>query len=44
MIGRKRGDALFAELFGGSLRAILYALDMLITFLFLRKDWQKLRP
>ena len=31
-------------LFGGSLRAILYALDMLITFLFLRKDWQKLRP
>ena len=30
-------------LFGGSLRAILYALDMLITFLFLRKDWQKLR-
>lgn len=31
-------------LFGGSAQALLYALDMLVTFLFLRKDWQKLRP
>ena len=31
-------------IFGGSLRAVLYALDLLVTFLLLRKDWQKLRP
>lgn len=30
--------------FSGSLQAVIYALDMVLTFLFLRKDWKKLRP
>lgn len=31
-------------LFGGSVQALLYTLDMLLTFLLLRKDWRRLRP
>lgn len=31
-------------LFGGGMQAILYAADMLITFLLLRKRWSTLRP
>lgn len=30
--------------FGGGLQAVIYALDMALTFLFLRKDWKKLCP
>ena len=31
-------------LFGGSVQVLLYTLDMLLTFLLLRKDWRRLRP
>ena len=31
-------------LFSGSVQALLYTLDMLLTFLLLRKDWRRLRP
>lgn len=30
--------------FGGGVQALFYALDMVLTFLLLRKAWQKLRP